>query len=199
MAAPKNLPWKQIRTEYITKRVSYRNLVEKYDVSLTTLSKRAKAEEWTKKRKEYEEKELQKTIQKTLEKQAEKRSDELVAAEEACAGIIGIAASIIADPGQFTRHLVKLRQGHGEGVYKEELIEENKSIIDARRLKDIATALETATRLSRILKGIMDEPVRQKLDIERKKLEIDRTKVEQKQPTDDINITMEGELEDWSV
>ena len=127
-------------------------------------------------RAEYREKEYTKTIQKTLEKQADKRADELIAAEEACAGIIGIAASILADPGQFTRHLVKLRQGHGEGVYREELIEEDKSIIDARRLKDIATALETATRLSRILKGIMDEPVRQKLDIEREKLEIDRTK-----------------------
>jgi hypothetical protein len=71
-------------------------------------------------------------------------------------------------------------------------------VIDARRLKDIATALETATKLSRTLKGILDEPVKQKLDIEREKLEIDRKKAEQKQPADGIVITLEGELERWS-
>ena len=170
------IPWKKIKSEYVTQNCGYRDLAKKYNISLYAVGQRGKKEKWVQLREEYGDKKYTKTVQKTLEKQAEKRANELIAAEEACAGIIDIAASIIADPGQFTRHLVKLRQGHGEGVYREELIEEDKSIIDARRLKDLAAALETATKLSRTLKGILDEPVKQKLAIEREKLEIDRTK-----------------------
>lgn len=178
MAAPKNLPWGKIRAEYVTspQRISYRDLAEKWGVSFATLSRRARAEHWFRRRKEHEKKTYEKTLQKAAEKQAEKMSAELIAAEKASAEIINIALGILTDPGQFQRHLVKLRHGYGEGAYTEELAEEERTVADARRLKDIATALETATKLSRTLKGILDEPVRQKLDIEREKLEIDRTK-----------------------
>lgn len=173
---PKGVPWKKIRAEYVTTQISYRDLAEKWDVSFTTLSRRGTEEGWVRRRKEYEEKTLKKALQKATEKQAEKLSAELIAAEKASAEIINIALGILTDPGQFQRHLVKLRHGYGEGAYTEELAEEERTVIDARRLRDIATALETATKLSRTLKGILDEPVKQKLDIEREKLEIDRTK-----------------------
>ncbi len=178
MTAPKNLPWGKIRAEYVTspRKISYRDLAKKWDVAFTTLCRRAKEEEWFRKRKEYEEKALNKTIQKAAEKQAEKMSVELIAAEKASAEIINIALGILTDPGQFQRHLVKFRQGQGMGEFTEELAEKEMTVIDARRLRDIASALDTATKLSRTLQGILDEPVKQRLDIEREKLEIDRTK-----------------------
>ena len=78
-------------------------------------------------------------------------------------------------------------------------IKENRKGVSIK-LHDKMKALEKLEQYFDLLPDVHKRKLaEEKLAIEREKLEIDRTKVEQKQPTDDINITMEGELEDWSV
>lgn len=57
--------WMAIRNEYLTTGIAYRPLAEKYGVSLSTLSKRAKKEGWVKKRDKTCDKIETKVIQKT--------------------------------------------------------------------------------------------------------------------------------------
>lgn len=45
--------WERIRTEYVTTTVSYRELCKKYGVSLATLAKRGKKEQWAEKREQH--------------------------------------------------------------------------------------------------------------------------------------------------
>ena len=57
--------WMNAETEYVTGKSTYRQLAGKYDVSLTTLAKYAKANKWTDKRKEFRNKTLTETVRKT--------------------------------------------------------------------------------------------------------------------------------------
>ena len=70
------MDWSKIKTEYITdESASYRKLAEKYEVSFTTLSNRAKDEGWVELRRQFKDKTTTKTMEKLSEKQADKRRD----------------------------------------------------------------------------------------------------------------------------
>ena len=59
--------WRKIKAEYISGHISQRALAEKYGVPMTTLVKHAKKEKWTAKRKEAENKAVEKASEKTAE------------------------------------------------------------------------------------------------------------------------------------
>jgi hypothetical protein len=170
----RKIPWTKIKTDFIKNNLSYRDLQKKYGVSLYSIGQRGKKENWVELRADYHNKTFTKAIQKAQEKQSEKMAEEMILADQAAAAIIRLANSILQDPKQFNRHIVKLRTGYGKGNFDERLIEEEFDTVDTRRLKDLAAGLEAATRLSRTIKGILDEEAKQRLQIEREKLEIAR-------------------------
>lgn len=59
--------WRKIKAEYIAGHISQRALAEKYDVPMTTLVKHAKKEKWTAKRREAENKAVEKASERTAE------------------------------------------------------------------------------------------------------------------------------------
>ena len=63
--------WKKIKTEYSTTNTSYRKLAQKYGVNVTSIAKKASAEDWVDQRKQY----ATKTQAKTLEKISQKEAD----------------------------------------------------------------------------------------------------------------------------
>ena len=65
------MDWNALKTEYITdESASYRGLSKKYDVSFSTLSKRATAEGWKELRRKHRENTVTKTVAKLENKQA---------------------------------------------------------------------------------------------------------------------------------
>jgi hypothetical protein len=62
--------WKKIKTEYITTNTSYRKLAQKYGVNSTTLAKKAGAEGWVEKRKQFASKTQAKTLEKISQQEA---------------------------------------------------------------------------------------------------------------------------------
>lgn len=58
------MDWNQIKTEYITSDVSYRNLCEKYGVGRSSLGERASKEGWKRLRDEFRDKTVTKAVQK---------------------------------------------------------------------------------------------------------------------------------------
>ena len=65
--------WTKIRYEYITSSVSYRELANKYDVSFNTLSKRAKREGWSDRRKNNDDKLTAKALDAYNSREVERR------------------------------------------------------------------------------------------------------------------------------
>ena len=66
--------WKRIKAEYVAGGTSYRKLAEKYKVSLTTLQRIAKKEDWTGLRRQAEAKSDAKIVDSVSEKQANRAS-----------------------------------------------------------------------------------------------------------------------------
>ena len=62
------MDWKRIKAEYIAGGTSYRKLVEKYGVSLTTLQRVAKRENWIALRKQAEDKTETKIVESVSDK-----------------------------------------------------------------------------------------------------------------------------------
>ena len=199
MTQSTKIPWNKIKTEYITKGISHRDLAKKYNCSAFAVSTRSSKENWVEQRENYKSMTNAKAVQKVQEREATRISEGLLAAEEASEALMKVAMEIAQSPKQFYRHVVKVRQGTGIGEYMEYLEDRELKAADTKRLKDLAAGLEIAARLSRTLKGILDEPAKQRLDIERERLEIERKKANQKDtPADGINIIMDDDLEAWS-
>lgn len=100
----KKVNWDKIKNEYVTSRISYRNLAEKYNVSFSTLKDRAKREEWFKKRKEFRNKVDTKTTQKQ-EKIAESRAEVLEDIEQK---ILLVERDVIIDATNTIKELMKM-------------------------------------------------------------------------------------------
>lgn len=67
--------WTKIKNEYINGGCTYQSLSEKYNVSFSTLEKRARAEDWRGQKAKLSEKVEEKTREKTAEKIADNESE----------------------------------------------------------------------------------------------------------------------------
>ena len=61
------MSWRKIKAEYVAGGISQRKLAEKYGVPFGTLQKRARIEKWNSKRRDAEDKAVEKVTQKTAE------------------------------------------------------------------------------------------------------------------------------------
>ena len=73
--------WKGIRFEYVTTGQSYRDLCDKYGISLATLSRRAKREGWPEMRKLNDDRVTAKALEAYNEKEIQKRLGLIEAAD----------------------------------------------------------------------------------------------------------------------
>lgn len=195
--AKKKPNWEKIKTEYTTTKTSYRKLAEKYGISLSTLEKRAKREDWQASKNivggeiavKTEAKLMQKLTEKISEKKAAKIVDALDTETQAISLLNATILKTLQDDMQFNRHLIQRKEktfSHTgktkdfpatdestESWWVEEKIFE---VVDSKRLKDIASALNIVSSLRRELEGILPEAIKQKLDIERERLQMDKAK-----------------------
>ena len=82
-----DLDWMNIETEYITTRISQRNIAQKYGVSMRTLADHAKADEWSRKREEYRNKSVAKVIEMAVQNDANRMARILNISDKAIASI----------------------------------------------------------------------------------------------------------------
>lgn len=172
--------WDSIKQEYITTKISYRAISKKCGVSFNTLKGRAIRENWLEKRKEF----AGIVVEKTYNKLATKMSSKLANAFEKellAADLINdlILETLQQDSQQFKKHLVQRKEKTVKGFSQKEKqwVEEKLfTVIDSKRLKDLADTLSTATGLKRLLQGVLSETERQKMLLERERLDLDKKK-----------------------
>ena len=127
--------WRKIKAEYIKGGISQRALAEKHGISQATAERRAKKEKWTTKRREAE----QKSIEKVTEKNAEVIADNAVMLERAKTALLGRVVRMIEIFPDSGAQVVKRKQNGALLTYS---------------LKDIATVLAVVEDKTEKGKGV---------------------------------------------
>lgn len=100
----KKVNWDKIKNEYVTTRISYRDIAKKHNVPFQTLRDRAVKEKWFAKRKDFRNKVRTKTEQKQ-EKIAESRAEVLEDIEKK---ILLVERDVIIDATNTIKELMKM-------------------------------------------------------------------------------------------
>jgi uncharacterized protein YjcR len=174
--AKKDIDWINIKNEYLTTSATYQELAIKYGVSFSSIEKKSRKEGWRKDRVEACEVIEKKVRKKITEKVANRIAKKIDLAADSTDKILKIINKTLDDSGQFNKHMIKLRQGYGKGEFDEELEIRQNEVIDAKRLNDLMSALEKAAKLKRLIEGIISEPEKQHIELEREKLELEKAK-----------------------
>lgn len=144
--------WVKIRNTYLSTNTTYSALAEKYGVSESTLSKRAREERWREKREEQRKKIAKKLQEKTAENLAEKEANRMARISDAADELL---EKIRLATQQLDMYLAKDKRKYtqqvrdkttGKVLYVDVEEEKVKSVktdrIDKAGLKQIASALK---------------------------------------------------------
>lgn len=190
MAKPNSVDWSPIKTEYITTKCSYRQLSEKYGVSIGNISKRAIREQWKEQRERY----VQKAFKKAEEKAANKEANRLARLITATTKAIDVAMEAFEDEQQFNRYIIS--EGIGGGATETE--ERIYSKVDTKALKDLTGVLKDLTGLMRDFYNIPTPAQAEAQRIAAERLELEKKKAEADNTTDGIEIIFTGDSEGWA-
>lgn len=157
------IDWEAIQTEYVTTKVSQKQLSEKYGVSRSAIQYRCAVERWGEKRRQHQDR----IMEKTTERLSDEAADRMVVLMGGTDKMLSSVLEVLDDPEQFYRHLVTVKED-GATYTQEETFQK----ADTKAMKDVTIMLEKLTGLTRDLYGL---PTReQELAEERMKLELEK-------------------------
>ena len=108
------MSWRKIKAEYIAGGISQRALAEKYGVPMSSLVKHAKKEKWTAKRRESE----NRTVEKVSEKTAEEVADNAVTLQRIKAKLLNKVESMIDNFPNTNAGEMRERIGSVDYIYR---------------------------------------------------------------------------------
>lgn len=161
--------WVAIKTEYITTRISYTKLSEKYGINASVIMTRAAKEKWVDAKKKNHNKTVEKAIRKASAKQVNVLAKELMLADK----LSDVLNRALKDADQFNRYVVTEGCGMGESEVSEKIFDK----IDMKALRDAAATLKIIEDMKRSMNNILTEPEKQKMEIEREKLAMEKAKI----------------------
>jgi hypothetical protein len=184
MSKPAKYNWEKLKQDFILG--DYKNLKEfakKKNLNYTSGAFKKATTGWQKLKKNNKQNKSKKVIEKVTEKiaakEAKKIANGMTTELEAAELISQVVLNALKDPAQFNRHLVqhRSRTGSKNNFVDVQWTEEQQfNVVDSRRLKDLAGALQTSTAIQRLLKGLLSEAEKQQLALEREKLDLERAK-----------------------
>jgi hypothetical protein len=191
--------WQSIKTEYITTDTSYRKLAQKYGVSYVQIGNVGKQENWVELRRQHLDKTFTKTVDKISNKKADKMSriddlaDKLLEKLEQAITELDMQLYKHTDKTKVIEYNYELVPGKPtkETVHEEEKLLEVKSIVDRQGLKQIASALKDIKEVKML---------RSELDKQEQEARIDKLRKEAmvEKENNEVKVTMQGELEEYS-
>lgn len=176
-ASSDGFDWSKIRLEYVTKKITYRELCEKYGCSMSVLSKRASAEKWSEERKKQRKRVETKTKEKVADREAEKNAKKLITCRDLADELLVKLSQAI---DELNIHLLKLSEQETyeaeradgstvEIVKRREKLKKAKSIIKTDDIKKLSAALKDineilsegeggdSNRITVVLEGALNE------------------------------------------
>ena len=163
-----NYDWTTIKADYASDpKATLRSISEKYGISMTTIAKKSRADNWFATRKETQQKIAAKVITKNVNKIAAELSDEA----DLLAMMKGHVTRALKDQVQFNRHI---KVDPITGDLSEEVLEK----VDARSAKDIMQTLKMIEEMTRSLYNIQKAETLQRHQIEAERLQLERERLE---------------------
>jgi hypothetical protein len=139
--------WRKIKAEYIAGGISQRALAEKHGVPLPTLARRAKKEKWTEKRKDAD----NKAVEKVSEKTAEAVADNAALLERAKTGLLRRVVAMIEEYPDTNAAEVRKKQNGALLKYSMKDIAAVLSVLEDKSAKANAD-IEDLTPLTELLR-----------------------------------------------
>lgn len=185
-----NYDWEKIKNDYVTDFTSsQKKISEKYGISLVTVAKRSKADDWFATKKKYQQKVTEKLIEKVSEKNADKLANAMIAASNIADAILRKSQ----DPDQFCRYIVQ--EGNAESYGSSEYVFEK---MDMKAAKEAIAALKGVDDLLRGYYNIQKADALERARLEREKFEFEKQKAELFKPTEGNVIRIEGFDKEWA-
>lgn len=182
--------WEMIKLDYVTDPLSSQQKIsEKYGVSLVSIRKHSKAEDWLATKKKYQRDVTEKVIAKVSAKNADKLANAIIAASNIADAILKKSE----DPDQFCRYIVQ--EGNAESYGSAEYVFGK---MDMRAAKEAIAALKGVDDLLRGYYNIQKAEALEKARLEREKFEWEKQKSEYTRPDSSNVIRIEGYEEGWS-
>lgn len=175
----RKLPWDKIRQEYIYTSATIRSIAAKYGCSKRSVDRHSVLEGWV---------ELRRREMTDIGQEAHTRIREAAiidrvslydSTREAAQNIVLALLEASQDPMLIRRHIIPMEKttGSGESRECEKWVEDREmKTVNGKNASDIAKAIKDLASMARVLDGIIEAPVKARLDIEREKLELDRRK-----------------------
>lgn len=182
--------WETIKIDYVTDPLSsHKKISEKYGVSLVSIRKHSKADDWLATKKKYQRDVTDKVIKKVSAKNADKLANAIIAASNIADAILKKSQ----DPNQFCRYIVQ--EGSAESYGSTEHVFEK---MDMRAAKEAIAALKGVDDLLRGYYNIQKADALERARLEREKFEWEKEKSEYARPDSSNVIRIEGFEEGWS-
>lgn len=182
--------WEMIKLDYVTDPTSSQQKIsEKYGVSLVSIRKHSKADDWLATKKKYQREVTEKVIEKVSAKNADKLANAIIAASNIADAILRKSQ----DPDQFCRYIVQ--EGSAESYGSAEYVFEK---MDMKAAKEAIAALKGVDDLLRGYYNIQKAEALEKARLEREKFEYEKQKAEMLKPASGHVIRIEGFEEGWS-
>ena len=165
--------WDTIRQDYVTSRMSTKDIAEKYGISrVKTVETRCAKEGWVQQRKEYIEKTAMKVTEKVSEKVSENQSE--------------ILAKVLTCVNVGADKALKLLEGN----------------VRPTDLEHIINSLQGIENMARSIQRILTAQQEHKMYIESERLKMDQQRAEAFNPDNEIVIRIEGsnesDVEEWA-
>lgn len=139
--------WEKICIEYVTKKITYQELCDKYGCSMSCLSKRATAEKWVEQRKKHRKKIAKKSEEKAADRAAEKNIRDLTRCYKLANELLNKLEKAIKELDKhvlITKKIIKTEKDGKETTEQIEKIRTVKSLVKTEDLKRIADSLRSA-------------------------------------------------------
>lgn len=180
MAANK-IDWEKVETRYITSDLTLEQIAQEFDLSISTLKKKATQMKWSTKKKRRSKKRTKKCIEK-VEDRVNKRvvktiTTSLESEASAVEKMLKIVHKALDDELQFNKHLVTMEYADENG--KRKWVEEQVfSKLDLRNFNSLVSSLDKLEKLHRSLTGLVTTWQKSAIEVNLERLAIERERLE---------------------
>lgn len=158
--------WDELKTEYATTDIGYREMSAKYGIPMKTIADQGRKNDWVKARKRVRKKVATETVRKTVKKQ----SDHLAKIASSADKMADVIHKVMLDNNQFFRR-IDSRTGE-ETITKK---------IDSKAIRELTAAMVDLANLIRNIYNIPTEADDLAMQIAKERLEIERKKAQQEE------------------
>ena len=157
--------WKKIESDYMANRLTYREIAEKYGVSLSSVARHGRKNGWPEKREQFADRVNTRARSKAEYKKAARRAEALMRLDELAERLLMEMEVAMDDEDQLYRHVLYVSKGQQDERVLDKL--------DTRSARDMVETLRT---LLEVIRDVKESPG--KLDAERLKLQKERLRLD---------------------